>query len=263
MAAVALLAVGVGVWSIPRTVEFESDEGTAAPKMKETAKLEEAVAAAPESERSVGADFEDARGLEARATEDPAGSAGLAAADRAAPAERAAPPKAGNQASARKASRAKRQRAAAPKSAPVEADVAEAEEMTAPAAAPSVVAKESPVAARRMARGDTDGRAEAYGGAAAESEPTAKGAAMKVAASDAADDETREQAVCKSKVAAFEKRLRNEKRYEPKPEEELAMGRCYQTLGDAKNARTWLERAAKHRATRKRANEALQRLGSE
>lgn len=227
MAAIALLAIGVGVWSIPHSVEFEGDEGTAAPAAKETAKLDDAVATMPASEPSAPRDFEEARGLQA-------------------------PSKTANRVAAPKASRARRTRAATPEPAPVEADLAEAEEAAVPAAAPSVVVQESQVAARRVARD------EAYAGAKAE--PAVGRAAMEAAADDL-DDNSRERAACKSKVAAFETRLRDEKRYEPAPEEELAIGRCYQTLGDAKNARTWLERAAKHRSTQKRANEALQRLG--
>jgi hypothetical protein len=69
-----------------------------------------------------------------------------------------------------------------------------------------------------------------------------------------------ERSACKAKVTAFEKRLHEDKRYEPPPEQELTMGRCYQALGNTAKARQWLERAAADPATRARAQKALERL---
>ena len=64
----------------------------------------------------------------------------------------------------------------------------------------------------------------------------------------------------RAQIAAFEQRLRDDERYEPGPEEELAIGRCYQTVGDTAKARKWLQRAAADPATKQRARKALQTL---
>lgn len=233
MAAVALLAVGVGVWSIPRTVQFEGEVGGAGRETKDVAALEDAIA-----ERE---DFDQARGLQAKAIAEPVAPVPATPTDEAAPAELE------NRVPARRASRA-RKRAATPRAAPMGADSAELEEAPSAAAAPSVKAAESQAASRRLARDELDAQADAYAGAKPEAEP---------------DDKRKERAVCTSKVASFEKRLRSERRYDPTPEEQLAIGRCYHTLGDTKKARIWLDRAAEHGATRKRASEALERLGAE
>ncbi len=68
---------------------------------------------------------------------------------------------------------------------------------------------------------------------------------------------------CKRKVDEIERRKRADKDYVPKPEEELAIGKCYQTLDKAAEARKWLQRAAAHRETKARAEEALRDLAPE
>jgi negative regulator of sigma E activity len=231
MAAIALLAVGVGVWSIPGTVEFEGDADTAAPQAKEMAKLEEAPTdtAAFESE--------------------------------AAPAEAVAPEKSAKPVAARKASGTQRKRVASPKAAPVEADSAELEEAAPPAAARRRMVAEPQPASQGLARDEASERADSYGVAQPEGAVGGAAAAEVAAVTDDLDPKAKDQTACKSKVAAFEARLRKEKRFEPTAEQKLSIGRCYQTLGDTTKARAWLERAAKHRSTKKRANEALQRLG--
>jgi len=250
MAAIALLAVGVGVWSIPRTVEFEGDADTAAPQVEEMAKLEEASADTAAFESGASEDQTEARGLQAGAVM-----------DQAAPAEAAAPEKGANKVAARKASRARQKRAATPKPATMEADSAELEEAAPPAAARRRMVAEPQPASQGLARDEASERADSYGGAKPEGAVGGAAAAEVGAVTDDLDEKAKEQTACKSKVAAFEARLRKEKRFEPTAEQELSIGRCYQTLGDTTKARTWLERAAKHRSTKKRANEALQRLG--
>lgn len=187
MAAIALLAVGVGVWSIPRTVQFESD---AAPTELEA---EEAVQAGRAPVAALA--LEDEEMAMDRLAEAPAD-------------EYAEPAKSAERPESRQAAYAKRKRVDAPQpaSAKVDADHLEMERANAP-----VMAKD-------------------------------------------------ERSACKAKVTAFEKRLREDKRYEPPPQQELTMGRCYQALGNTAKARQWLERAAADPATRARAQKALERL---
>jgi hypothetical protein len=208
MAAVALLAVGVGVWSIPRTVQFESDADQPMLEAKETVPVAEAprderLAREPASEEAAFAAMDDIAEAAPVGGTESAKSAGRPA--------------------RRRALRAKKRRDAIARQAAPEAD-AENRAM-APAAAPTA-AKAEGVAQRSAAR----------------------------------RDETSE---CRVKVSAFERRLRDEKGYAPAPEEELAIGRCYQRLGDIPNARKWLERAAVDPATERRARKALRALPSE
>ena len=77
---------------------------------------------------------------------------------------------------------------------------------------------------------------------------------------DDSDAKSGERSQCAAKITAFEQRLRDDERYKPEPEEELAIGRCYQTVGDTAKARKWLQRAAANPATKQRARKALQTL---
>ncbi len=225
MAAVALLAVGVGVWSIPRTVQFESDADRPMLEAKAAVPVEEAprderVAREPASEEAAFGAMDDTVDAAPVVAMESAKSAGR-------PVRRRAP-------------RAKKRRDAIARQSAPEAD-AENRGM-APAAAP---AKAEGVAQRSAA-----------GGALAED---AALASAELGDMDAKRDETSQ---CRVKVNAFERRLRDEKGYEPAPEEELAIGRCYQRLGETAKARAWLERAAADPATKRRARKALQALPS-
>jgi lipopolysaccharide biosynthesis regulator YciM len=64
-------------------------------------------------------------------------------------------------------------------------------------------------------------------------------------------------ATCRRKIDEIERRARDDKDYVPAPEEELATGKCYQTLGKVAQARKWLRRAAAHPETKARAEKAL------
>jgi lipopolysaccharide biosynthesis regulator YciM len=70
-------------------------------------------------------------------------------------------------------------------------------------------------------------------------------------------------ATCKRKVDEIERRTRDDKDDVPEPEEELAIGKCYQTLGRVDDARKWLQRAAAHPKTKARAQKALRELAPE
>jgi len=87
----------------------------------------------------------------------------------------------------------------------------------------------------------------------AEAQPTASRALKEVPADGLV-------ARCKRKVAGIERRTRMDEEYVPKPEEELAIGQCYQALGKVDEARRWLRLAATHRETKARAEEALRDL---
>jgi len=73
----------------------------------------------------------------------------------------------------------------------------------------------------------------------------------------------KQRSACRSKVAALEKQLREDKNYSPVPAEQLAIGRCYRVLGKDASARTWLRRATTHPETRARAEKALEELSGE
>ncbi len=222
MAAVALLAVGVGVWSIPRTVQFESDADQPMLEAKEAVPVAEAsrderLVLEPASEEAAFAAMDDI------AEAAPVGATGSA--------------KSASRPARRRAPQAKKRRDALARQA---APDAEAENRAlAPATAPTA-AKAEGVAQRSAA-----------GGAVAED---AALDSAELGDMDAKRDETSE---CRDKVMAFERRLRDEKGYAPAPEEELAIGRCYQRLGDIPKARKWLERAAADPATKRRARKAL------
>ena len=156
--------------------------------------------------------------------------------------------KSASQPARRQAPRAKKRRdALAKQSAPV----AEAEHRAlAPAAVPA--AQPTPAAAK----GEGVAQRSAAGGAVAED------AALASAEADDIDAKRDETSTCRDQVTAFERRLRDDEGFEPAPEEELAIGRCYQRLGDTAKARKWLERAAADPATKRRARKALQALPS-
>ena len=87
------------------------------------------------------------------------------------------------------------------------------------------------------------------------------GSGMLEEAKEDRDDKADE--ACRKTVADFEKRSRRDEDYKLDPEQQLALGRCYAKSGDAKSARTWLERAAAHAKTKTRAGEALEGLASD
>ena len=70
-------------------------------------------------------------------------------------------------------------------------------------------------------------------------------------------------ATCRRKIDQIESRVRDDEDYVPAPEEELATGKCYQTLGKLAQARKWLRRAATHPETKARAEKALSELAPE
>ncbi|MGB5349697.1 MAG: hypothetical protein WBN10_08860 [Polyangiales bacterium] len=228
MAAVALLAVGVGVWSIPRTVQFESDANQTVLETKETVSMaeaprEERLGGALPLEESAVASMDDVADAAPVGVRDSAKSAGR-------PARSQAP-------------RAKKRRDAMARQSAPEEEAAQNRAL-APAAAPAV------------AKGEGVAQRAASGGAVAED------AAQASAELDEMDVERDETAECRYEVRAFERRLRDDEGYAPTPEEQLAIGRCYQRLGDTANARTWLKRAAAAPATKRRARKALQALPS-
>jgi hypothetical protein len=225
MAAVALLAVGVGVWSIPRTVQLESDADQGSREVIGSAPVaeappEERLGGAPPSEEAATPIVDDVAD---------------AAPNRLAESAKSASRPAGREASRRK----KRRVTLATKQAP-EAEAQKRE--LAPAAAPAF-AKRQDVAKRSAA-----------GGAVAED------SALASAELDETDAKRDEKAECRDEVTAFEQRLRDDDGYAPTPDKQLAIGLCYQRLGDTAKARAWLERAAAAPATQRRARRALREL---
>ncbi len=231
MAAVALLAVGVGVWSIPRTVQFESDADQPVVEAKESVPMAEA----PREERFGGERASEE--VAALAMDDLADTEPVGAMESAKSAGRPA---------RRQATRAKKRRdALAKQSAPV----AEAEHR---AVAPAAL----PAAQPTPAKGEGVAQRSAAGGALAED------AALSSAEADEMDAKRDETSTCRDQVTAFEQRLRDDEGFDPAPAEALAIGRCYQRLGDTAKARKWLERAAADPATKRRARKALEALPS-
>ncbi|MBW2717419.1 MAG: hypothetical protein JRD94_02370 [Deltaproteobacteria bacterium] len=189
MAAIAMLAVGVGVWTIPQEAAFEGDVAPADEKHAEDAVVAEQVR-------------EDAE----------AGLAGSLA---------VAGPAPGMNAPARAFQLAK-----------TEAKKGQPE----------------PQRAKRRAR-------------LSENEPRAGGQAPAPASVAMADGA--QASVCELKIDETERRARADEDYAPTPDEELAIGKCYQELDNVTEARKWLERAATHRKTKAAAKKALRQLAPE
>ena len=219
MAAIALLAVGVGVWSIPREVQLEGDVGSADLKS----------AAAP-----VVAE-QELDEVAAEALDDSAALAelGEVASERTAHLGRAPRTEArAKRASSKPVPAKRRSRLAAGKK----------EDAQAPAS----------LSAADVAAGSAE-ETRSYGAA---SEPLA-------ARKQQQDDDGGATADCRRKVDDIERRARKDKDYAPQPEEELAIGKCYQMLDNVAEARKWLKRAAAHRKTKARAEAALRELTPE
>ncbi len=229
MAAIALLAVGIGVWSIPRETELATKDALGSPVVESDTDL-----AAEPRPASVPAELE------------PAVSEKAERALRLDQEERSEPlAKAPRKPSTPKPKRARTQRKAT--------------------ASPARQAKTNEGAPEEGA--DVGALAGMQDMAEAPAQDTrAAGAARAVAlASESADEEAKEdgddtESACRKTIADFEKRRRRNTDFKPDAEQELALGRCYAKLGNTKAARIWLERAAAHEKTETRARKALQRL---
>jgi len=231
MAAIALLAVGVGVWSIPRSTELATEDALVAP----VAESDEGIVAEPrpagppaELEETVSEKAEQAFQLDQEKQTEPLAKTpakpSVARRERARTNRRVAPARA-------------RQAKAVEAAAEEGSDVGAVAGMQDMAEAPAVDAR-APRAARAVA-------------------PSSESAGQE------ANEETKEDdadAACRKTTADFEKRRRRDADFKPDPEQELALGRCYAKLGDTKRARTWLELAAAHEKTKTRAQTALKKL---
>lgn len=229
MAAIALLAVGVGVWSIPRSTELATEDALGGP----VAESDEGIVSEPEP-ASPPAALEEAVSEKAK---------------------RALQLEQGKRAETA---------AKAPATSPVaRRERAKARRNAAPSPARRVKAVEA-VPEEGSDVGAVAGMADMAQAPAADAR--AAGAPRKVAlASESADEEAKEygddaDAACRKNVADFEKHRRLDADFKPDPEQQLALGRCYAKLGDTKRARTWLERAAAHEETKTRAQTALKKL---
>jgi hypothetical protein len=218
MAAVALLALGIGVWSMPRGGDEEGSEGFVGKRQASdelVAKLEADDLGGASSQEPVVAAVEPA----------PVRAPGEAEADGPAPDLR----KAGNG-----PARAKR-RAAAPVAPAVAQQVAEARKASPEAATTAGVS------------------AELEDRVASEIEATAP----RVAKEEREEDSI---AACRRRIAEHESGDQDRADATIDAEQALALGRCYQQLGNPKNARRWLMRAAGEPLTKARAERALREL---
>jgi len=220
MAAVAMLAVGIGVSTI-------------------------SIGNRPSDEHAPTSDFEDrAAELEApmnqtkavggRAMDEAASEVGaeLAAVPPAEEVEKAAASPAARRAARRPARKKEAKQAAPePRAELAQADLEEAE----------------------FGAADADG-SRARAGAAA------SGAAIQKSDALEDDADTSAARRCARTVQSLEKRRRKDTEYEPNPEAQLEAGLCYRRLGKNDEARHWLRRAAEHSSTKARANEALGEL---
>ena len=220
MAAIALLAVGVGVWTIPRDVQLEGDAVPTDTKDAEEAILAEQV---PEDEAQ---GFDD--GLD-EGKPPSTGTARLRTVERTEAKLKKETPE---------PARAKR------RSRPSANEPDAARGAQAPASLP---------AADMAAAGSAESRSYEV-------------AAKAPVATKQAPEEQDEQgatAACRRTIDHLERRVDADEEYAPTPEEELAIGTCYQALDDVTEARKWLRRAAEHRETRARAKKALRELAPE
>jgi hypothetical protein len=222
MAAIALLAVGVGVWTIPRKVQFEGDAAPAEVERADTKALERVVLGeemaeeAPDDEAKL---YDGLAELEANEpVQAPRAEVGGAKEKKASP----------------EPARRKRQ--------------ARSSDEAASAGAATLAPASLPVA---------DVAAES-----AEESRSLQVAAKASAPSKGERDDDAASA-CQRKIDDLERRTRAGKEPEPTPQEELAIGQCYQALDNVAEARKWLERAATHRRTKAAAKKALRELESE
>lgn len=211
VAAVALLAVSVGVWSIPSGERLEEQE--------------EEMASLSDLGRSEGAGVPEPTALaEAQRDEEAEPVEPVAARPRAA--KSAAP------------------RAVASRRAKRKAAVREEEPLG--RSAEAVLAEP---ATRDMAAG-----------AAAASSPREADADEML---ESKKERREPSAACTRKLRRLESRRDLDEEIEVDPEEALAIGRCYQSVGDWVQARSWLQRAAANPETRPRAQRALEQLPAE
>ena len=230
MAAIALLAVGLGVWTIPGEVQFEG-EGD----LPVQAPAEEAVAKQTYAEQK--SDSQEALREETLADDEDAFAGRVAAAGGSATLN--APAAALERAEPRRKKGAARSRRAQRRSPSSSSELG--------AAAPATVAT-------------ADMRVTAAEESASEAQ-TAKASVPQKKKELAEDGDL--APTCKQRVDEHERRAGAEEDYARTPEDELAIGRCYLKLDNPAAARTWLERAAAHRETRARAESALRALGHE
>jgi hypothetical protein len=209
MAAIAVLAVGVGVWSIPREVQLEGD---AAPADMKSA---EAPIMAEQERDEVEEALDDSGAL---------AEVGVLGSERTG------------------------HLGAAPRG---EARVKRASSKPAPA--------------KRRSRLAAENKEEVQAPASLPAADMAAGAAPEAfeARKQQQDDRDGATADCQRKVDDIERRTRSNKGYSAKPEELLAIGKCYQMLDSVAEARRWLHRATMHRKTKERAEDALRELPKE
>lgn len=218
MAAVALLAVGIGVWAIPREGALnESDAAAGNGEASAELGAEAVLADAPSREPAIVAvEPEPVRAPEAAEVDRPAPDLQEAGSS---PART-------------------KQRSAAP--------------------AP-------PAAALRMAEArKTSPEVTAVAGASAELEDRGS-SDTEVGASRLPGEAHKEVPIseCRRRVADHESGDRDEADAAIDAEDALALGKCYQQLGEKKKARRWLKRAAGESVTKARAEQALRALDVE
>jgi hypothetical protein len=220
MAAIAMLAVGVGVWTIPREVQLEGDVAPAYMQDAQDAVIAERVFEAEE-----GAYDGKLAVAEVGSTEAPE----LREMERT---------EAKRKKLSREPARGRRR-----------ADSSANE----PTASRGVQAPASASAADMAVAGMGDLEKSRLPAVAAEAPAPRK---------QERDDED-VAGTCQRKVDDIERRMGAHKDAEATPEEELAIGKCYQVLDQVVEARKWLLRAAEHRETKARAHKALRQLAPE
>jgi hypothetical protein len=219
MAAIAMLAVGVGVWTIPREVQFEGDAAPAAMKTAEDVVMAEQMF---EDEEEVV--VHDGKLAVAELAAEATASLGtLERTDTEAKKESPEPAR---------AMRRSRSSVNEPRAAP---------NVQAPASLPS---------------------ADMAAAAAGESRSTEVAAKASAPRNQERDNDS-VTAACRRKVNEMERRMGADKTHALTPDEELALGKCYQALDNVPEARRWLRRAAAHPKTKVPAEKALGELASE
>lgn len=243
MAAVAVLAIGLGMWSRrARDVRMEDELPAAFELDARTAEDQRSAVAAEEAPAA------EALEMRAPAAEAlpaaPADAPAEASADLAEAAPPASPARTGRSQGRSAPSKAKRERSeqAASKSA---------------AKAPAVAAEsEGAIAEPEAALADAQAsEAEAASPASAQARERLEEAAPLRACRELVAEQARR-----------DERARENSRAATEPTEaeaQLRLGRCYRQLGDRERARIWLERAKKQQATRERAKAELRALTAE
>jgi hypothetical protein len=234
LAAVALLAIGIGVWSFPGVVGLEREVAdTGSPENERIAAVEQMGTESEPVKQPPPVDEDTGKAFEAQSVI----------------------PKLAKVEPARRKRKRERPKGAI-QTAPPTPEIAQVRQV-------AVIAEAQPATPGKSDPAEPEEELpslESLGQMPAAGPGNRKAFSGSTRAPKASDAAEAKRSACRSKVANLEKKLQGNPSYEPVPEEQLAVGTCYTVLGREPAAREWLRRAASHPETRVRAEKALKEI---